>query len=128
VVAGREGVTLPAPRYLIPQEGQFKQEVGTVSNYPTTTRKLGQERAVSDVEPNPGTGGASVPPQRQRPPRAVIAATCRTHTGPLGFTNLVVRVERGKVVFEPHAVPACGFDLTEDEASILRDWLTEVLG
>jgi hypothetical protein len=61
--------------------------------------------------------------------KKVIHATCHTHGGSRGFTNLVVtKSDDGGIVFDPHATGQCLLTLDEDAARVLRDALTEWLG
>ncbi|MGH3511903.1 MAG: hypothetical protein ACRDQV_12790 [Pseudonocardiaceae bacterium] len=60
--------------------------------------------------------------------RRVIHATCSTHGGGAGFTNLVVSKRGGHVELNPHAGGSCVLILAEDEAIALRDTLIEWLG
>ncbi|MGH3426034.1 MAG: hypothetical protein ACRDRI_13115 [Pseudonocardiaceae bacterium] len=70
-------------------------------------------------------------PSEGKPPRArrkAIPATCALHRGPVGFANLMVSVNNGTIVFDPHVTGACVITLDEDGACLLRDLLTEWLG
>ncbi|HEY6424920.1 MAG TPA: hypothetical protein VIY28_17115 [Pseudonocardiaceae bacterium] len=59
----------------------------------------------------------------------VIHATCTTHGGAAGFTNLVVsKREGGIVVLDPHVTGQCVLTLAEDAATQLRDVLIAWLG
>jgi hypothetical protein len=60
--------------------------------------------------------------------RRVIPATCTTHGGTRGFTNLVMRKLDGEIEFDPHAVGACVLRLDEQAATQVRDQITEWLG
>jgi hypothetical protein len=60
--------------------------------------------------------------------RKVIHATCSTHGGGIGFTNLVVSKRVGAIELDPHVTGQCVLTLVEDEAIALRDVLTEWLG
>ena len=60
--------------------------------------------------------------------RKAISATCSLHEGPRGFANLMVSVNNGSIVFDPHVTGACVITLDEAEACLLRDLLTEWLG
>jgi hypothetical protein len=60
--------------------------------------------------------------------RRVIHASCTTHGGTRGFSNLVVRKLDSEIEFDPHVTGACVLLLDEDEACALRDALTEWLG
>jgi hypothetical protein len=67
-------------------------------------------------------------PHQPRPPRRVIPATCSTHGGCIGFTNLVATKRDGTIVLDPHVTGQCVLTLAEDGAIALRDALTEWLG
>jgi hypothetical protein len=60
--------------------------------------------------------------------RRVIHATCSTHGGSIGFTNLVVRKRGCTIELDPHATGQCVLTLARDGAIALRDALTEWLG
>jgi nitrate/TMAO reductase-like tetraheme cytochrome c subunit len=60
--------------------------------------------------------------------RKVIHATCAVHHGPAGFANVVVSKRDGTIELDPHVTGACVLTLGEDEATALRDVLTEWLG
>jgi hypothetical protein len=60
--------------------------------------------------------------------RKVIHATCAVHRGPAGFANVVVSKRDGMIELDPHVTGACVLTLAEDEATALRDVLTEWLG
>ncbi len=60
--------------------------------------------------------------------RKVIHATCSTHGGGAGFTNLVVSKRDGQIELDPPVTGQCLLTLAEDEAVALRDALTEWLG
>jgi hypothetical protein len=65
-------------------------------------------------------------PSRGR--RKAIPATCGLHRGPIGFANLVVSMQGGSIVFDPHVTGKCVISLDEDGAKTLRDLLTLWLG
>ncbi|HEX4101474.1 MAG TPA: hypothetical protein VHY21_13190 [Pseudonocardiaceae bacterium] len=67
-------------------------------------------------------------PRRPNPNRRVVHATCSTHGGVIGFTNLVVTKRDGRIELDPHITGQCVLTLAEDEAIALRDALTELLG
>jgi hypothetical protein len=73
---------------------------------------------------------AEQPPESEHRPRnrRVIHATCTTHGGGIGFTNLVATKRDGFVELDPHVTGQCVLTLAEDEAIALRDALTEWLG
>lgn len=71
-----------------------------------------------------------MPDPDQPPPvrtRKVIHGHCTTHGGARGFANLLVTRVDGRIVLDPHAV-GCVIELDEDEATALRDQLSEWLG
>lgn len=70
------------------------------------------------------------PPAGERPHhnRRTIHATCATHGGTPGFTNLVATKRDGQIELDPHADGSCVLTLDEDAATLLRDALTEWLG
>ncbi|MGH3873280.1 MAG: hypothetical protein ACRDSR_17520 [Pseudonocardiaceae bacterium] len=60
--------------------------------------------------------------------RRVIPATCATHGGAIGFTNLVISKRDGGIELDPHATGGCLIKLDEDTARTLREVLMEWLG
>ena len=60
--------------------------------------------------------------------RKAIPATCGLHRGPIGFANLMVSVQGGSIVFDPHVTGACVITINKESATTLRDLLTEWLG
>lgn len=60
--------------------------------------------------------------------RLVVPATCATHPGPVGFTNLLLRKVDDLVELDPHATGACVLVLDEAAATAMRDTLSEWLG
>lgn len=60
--------------------------------------------------------------------RKGISATCRLHRGPVGFASLMVSVQNGSIVLDPHVTGACVITLDEEAARILLYLLTEWLG
>jgi hypothetical protein len=60
--------------------------------------------------------------------RKAIPATCALHRGPIGFANLLVSMQDGSIVFDPHVTGACVIAINEEGATTLRDVLTEWLG
>lgn len=66
--------------------------------------------------------------QPTRARRKAIPATCALHKGPVGFANLMVSVNNGTIMFDPHVTGACVITLDETGACLLRDLLTEWLG
>jgi hypothetical protein len=74
---------------------------------------------------------AEQPPETEHRPRhnrCVIHATCTTHGGGAGFTNLVVSKRDGAIELDPHVTGQCVITLAEDQAIALRDALTEWFG
>jgi hypothetical protein len=74
---------------------------------------------------------AEQPPQsahRPRRNRRVIHATCHTHGGCIGFTNLVVTKRDNTIELDPHATGRCLLTLDEDAARVLHQTLGEWLG
>jgi hypothetical protein len=65
-------------------------------------------------------------PNKKR--RKAIPATCAIHRGPIGFANLLVSMQDGSIVFDPHVTGACVIAINEEGATILCDVLTEWLG
>jgi hypothetical protein len=68
------------------------------------------------------------PPHQSRAPRRVIHATCSTHGGCIGFTNLVVSKRGGAIELDPHVTGQCLLRLDEDAAQVLHETLGEWLG
>jgi hypothetical protein len=68
------------------------------------------------------------PPHQSRTHRRVIHATCTTHGGSIGFTNLVATKRGGQVELDPYVTGQCVLILAEDGARALGDALTEWLG
>ena len=60
--------------------------------------------------------------------RKAIPATCAMHRGPIGFANLLVSMQGGSLVFDPHVTGSCVIALDEEGAKALRNILTEWLG
>jgi hypothetical protein len=60
--------------------------------------------------------------------RRVISATCTTHAGARGFTNLVVTRRDGDIELDPHATGACVVRLDRSGARDLYEMLTEWFG
>ncbi|MDQ3761631.1 MAG: hypothetical protein M3460_08010 [Actinomycetota bacterium] len=68
---------------------------------------------------------------KEQPPinrRKAIPATCTLHGGPAGYTNLLVCMRNGTIVFDPHVTGSCVITLDQAGAGVLRDTLTEWLG
>ena len=53
-------------------------------------------------------------PNKRR--RKAIPATCGMHRGPIGFANLLVSMQNGWIVFDPHATGECVIALDEEGA------------
>jgi hypothetical protein len=62
-------------------------------------------------------------PNKRR--RKAIPAMCGMHRGPIGFANLLVSMQGGSIVFDPHVTGACVIALDEEGAKALRNILTE---
>lgn len=60
--------------------------------------------------------------------RKAIPATCALHRCPIGFANLMVRLQGDSVALDPHVTGECVITLQEQSAKTLRDILTEWLG
>jgi hypothetical protein len=58
-----------------------------------------------------------------RKPRRVIPATCTTHSGARGYTNLVVTKRGGHIELDPHVTGQCVIMLDEDSARVLVEAL-----
>ena len=67
-------------------------------------------------------------PRQSRAPRRVIHATCSTHGGGIGFTNLVATKRGGAIELDPHVTGQCLLTLDEDAARALYEALGEWLG
>jgi hypothetical protein len=65
-------------------------------------------------------------PNKRR--RKAIPATCGTHRGPIGFANLLVSMQGGWIVLDPHVTGECVIALDEEGGKKLRNILTEWLG
>jgi len=65
-------------------------------------------------------------PNKRR--RKGIPASCQLHRGPVGFANLLVSMQEGSIVFDPHVTGACVMALDEEGARTLLFVLTEWLG
>lgn len=59
--------------------------------------------------------------------RKAIPATCGVCEGAAGFSNLLVSMQGGTFVLDPHVTGACVIALDEESArillSVLREWL-----
>jgi hypothetical protein len=60
--------------------------------------------------------------------RRTIPSTCRTHGGGRGFCNLRLTKIGGNIVLDPHVTGSCVIELDQDQATAVRDTLTEWLG
>ncbi|MBV9032617.1 MAG: hypothetical protein JO364_20415 [Pseudonocardiales bacterium] len=65
-------------------------------------------------------------PNKRR--RKAISASCQLHRGPVGFANLLVSMQEGWIVFDPHVTGGCVIALDEEGATTLLYLLTEWLG
>jgi hypothetical protein len=65
------------------------------------------------------------PPSRNR---RTIPSTCRTHGGCRGFCNLRLTKVGGNIVLDPHVAGCCVIELDQDQATAVRNTLTEWLG
>jgi hypothetical protein len=54
---------------------------------------------------------------QSRAPRRVIHATCRTHGGCIGFTNLVVTKRDGVIELAPHVTGQCVMTVATNTSS-----------
>ena len=57
-----------------------------------------------------------------------IPATCQTHHGCRGFCNFRMTRVKGEIVFDPHVAGCRVISLDENQATTVRDTLTEWLG
>lgn len=62
------------------------------------------------------------------PSRRTLHGTCETHPGGRGFCNLRFTKQEGRIVIDPHVDGACKISLNEEEATEVRDLLSEWLG
>lgn len=60
--------------------------------------------------------------------RRVLPATCTTHGGARGYTNLVVHYRDGQIELDPHVDGSCVLRLAEDSARVLFEALREWWG
>ena len=60
--------------------------------------------------------------------RKAIPASCAMHRGPIGFANLLVSMQGGSLVFDPHVTGACVIAIDKDGIKKLRNILTEWVG
>jgi hypothetical protein len=59
--------------------------------------------------------------------RRTIPSACQTHGGPVGFCNLRLTKVNGTIVLDPHVAGCCVIVLEEDQATAVRNTLTEWL-
>jgi hypothetical protein len=59
--------------------------------------------------------------------RRTIPSTCRTHGGRRGFCNLRLTKIGTYTVLDPHVTGSCVIELNQDQATAVRDTLTEWL-
>jgi hypothetical protein len=59
--------------------------------------------------------------------RRTIPSTCQTHRGPMGFCNLRVTKVNDSIVLDPHVAGCCVITFDAEQATALRDTLTEWL-
>jgi hypothetical protein len=57
--------------------------------------------------------------------RKAIPATCGLHRGAAGFANLLVSMQDGSIVLDPHVTGACVIALDEESARTLLYILRE---
>ena len=57
-----------------------------------------------------------------------VPATCQTHRGCRGFCNLRMTKVNGEIVLDPHVAGCCVISFDENQATTVRDTLTEWLG
>lgn len=76
------------------------------------------------------TSGTEDRPPREpaRGSRKVIPASCTTHGGTPGFTNLAVSKRDGDIVLDPRATGACVIVMNETASTALFNFLGELLG
>ncbi len=65
-------------------------------------------------------------PNKRR--RKAIPATCGVHRGPIGFANLLVSMQNGWIVFDPHVTGECVIALDEEGATALCNTVLRWLG
>ncbi|MDQ3763706.1 MAG: hypothetical protein M3460_19435 [Actinomycetota bacterium] len=65
---------------------------------------------------------------RSRSNRRAMPATCTTHGGARGYTNLVVRQCDSYIELDPHVDGSCVLHLDEASARVLFEALQEWLG
>lgn len=59
--------------------------------------------------------------------RKAIPGTCQLHRGPVGFASLMVSVQDGSIVLDPHTTGACVITLDAESSRTLLYLLTEWL-
>jgi hypothetical protein len=74
------------------------------------------------VEQENGTDNSALRRQRR-----VVMTTCQAHAA-AGFTNLLVTMENGIIVLNPHIANCCVLRLDEQAATALLDILGKWLG
>ncbi|HEX5347284.1 MAG TPA: hypothetical protein VFW64_09350 [Pseudonocardiaceae bacterium] len=57
-----------------------------------------------------------------------VPATCQTHRGCRGFCNLRMTKVNGEIVLDPHVAGCCVISFDENQATTVRDILTECFG
>ncbi|MGH3865581.1 MAG: hypothetical protein ACRDQ4_05465 [Pseudonocardiaceae bacterium] len=65
-------------------------------------------------------------PNKRR--RKAIPATCGVHRGPIGFANLLVSMQGGSIVLDPHVTGECVIALDEEGATALCNTVLRWLG
>lgn len=65
-------------------------------------------------------------PNKRR--RKAIPATCGVHHGPIGFANLLVSMQSGSIVLDPHVTGECVIALDEEGATALCNTVLRWLG
>jgi hypothetical protein len=80
------------------------------------------------VCPRPAPAGAPLEAPVTGHNRRVIPATCTTHGGTPGYTNLVVTKHDAEIELDPHVNGSCVIRLEEDGARTLCEALQEWLG
>jgi hypothetical protein len=66
-------------------------------------------------------------PYLRGPHRRTIPSTCKTHGGCRGFCNLRLTKVGDSIVLDPHVADCCVIELDKDQATAVRDTLTEWL-
>jgi hypothetical protein len=108
-------------------DAELADEMAEQRKNGTGRRDGGDREGCGMTHPEPLEGPLAHPnPPRGR--RKAIPATCELHRGPVGFANLLVSMQGGSIVFDPHVTGACVISLGEESAKTLRNTLTEWLG